>query len=125
MKLIRLNQRSQNLPNALLWFGGIFDYDLKKERLEEVNAELEQSEVWADPEKAQALGKERVALEDIINTINSLEQGLDDVEGLLELAIEAEDQDTFNETNLELEQLEKKLAGLEFQIGRASCRESG
>ncbi|MFQ0991017.1 peptide chain release factor 2 [Gilliamella apicola] len=94
---------------------GYLDYDLKKERLEEVNAELEQSEVWADPEKAQALGKERVALEDIINTINSLEQGLDDVEGLLELAIEAEDQDTFNETNLELEQLEKKLAGLEFR----------
>ncbi|MFQ1012158.1 peptide chain release factor 2 [Gilliamella apicola] len=94
---------------------GYLDYDLKKERLEEVNAELEQSEVWADPEKAQALGKERVALEDIINTINSLEQGLDDVEGLLELAIEAEDKDTFNETNLELEQLEKKLAGLEFR----------
>ncbi|MCX8713048.1 peptide chain release factor 2 [Gilliamella sp. B2969] len=96
-------------------FGGIFDYDLKKERLEEVNAELEQSEVWADPEKAQALGKERVALEEIINTINTLEQGLDDVEGLLELAIEAEDQDTFDEANQELEQLEKKLAGLEFR----------
>ncbi|OCL23437.1 peptide chain release factor 2 [Gilliamella sp. wkB171] len=96
-------------------FGGIFDYDLKKERLEEVNAELEQSEVWADPEKAQALGKERVALEEIINTINTLEQGLDDVEGLLELAIEAEDQDTFDEANQELEQLEKKLASLEFR----------
>ena len=96
-------------------FGGIFDYDLKKERLEEVNAELEQSEVWADPEKAQALGKERVALEDIINTINTLEQGLDEVEGLLELAIEAEDQDTFDEANQEVEQLEKKLAGLEFR----------
>ncbi|MCX8664473.1 peptide chain release factor 2 [Gilliamella sp. B3000] len=93
----------------------MFDYDLKKERLEEVNAELEQSEVWANPEKAQALGKERVTLEDIINTINSLEQGLDDVEGLLELAVEAEDQDTFDEANLELEQLEKKLAGLEFR----------
>ncbi|WP_324169957.1 MULTISPECIES: peptide chain release factor 2 [unclassified Gilliamella] len=94
---------------------GYLDYDLKKERLEEVNAELEQSEVWANPEKAQALGKERVTLEDIINTINSLEQGLDDVEGLLELAVEAEDQDTFDEANLELEQLEKKLAGLEFR----------
>ncbi|QYN43007.1 MULTISPECIES: peptide chain release factor 2 [unclassified Gilliamella] len=94
---------------------GYLDYDLKKERLEEVNAELEQSEVWADPEKAQALGKERVALEDIINTINTLEQGLDDVEGLLELAIEAEDQDTFDEANQEVEQLEKKLAGLEFR----------
>ena len=96
-------------------FGGIFDYDLKKERHEEVNAELEQSEVWTDPEKAQALGKERVTLEEIINTIDSLDQGLDDVEGLLELAIEAEDQDTFDEANQELEQLEKKLAGLEFR----------
>ena len=96
-------------------FGGIFDYDLKKERLEEVNAELEQSEVWTVPEKAQALGKERVTLEEIINTIDALDQGLDDVEGLLELAIEAEDQDTFDEANQELEQLEKKLAGLEFR----------
>ena len=96
-------------------FGGIFDYDLKKERLEEVNAELEQSDVWTDLEKAQALGKERVTLEEIINTIDSLDQGLDDVEGLLELAIEAEDQDTFDEANQELEQLEKKLAGLEFR----------
>nr|WP_220217261.1 peptide chain release factor 2 [Gilliamella sp. ESL0441] len=93
----------------------MFDYDLKKERLEEVNAELEQSKVWADPEKAQALGKERVTLDEIINTIDSLTQGLDDVEGLLELAIEADDQDTFDEANLELEQLEKKLAGLEFR----------
>ncbi|WP_141673053.1 peptide chain release factor 2 [Gilliamella sp. App6-5] len=94
---------------------GYLDYDVKKERLEEVNAELEQSEVWADPEKAQALGKERVALDEIINTINSLTQGLDDVEGLLELAIEAEDQETFDEVNSELDQLEKKLAGLEFR----------
>ncbi|WP_141671960.1 peptide chain release factor 2 [Gilliamella sp. Fer4-1] len=94
---------------------GYLDYDVKKERLEEVNAELEQSEVWADPEKAQALGKERVALDEIINTINSLTQGLDDVEGLLELAIEAEDQETFDEANSELDQLEKKLVGLEFR----------
>nr|WP_218056648.1 peptide chain release factor 2 [Gilliamella apicola] len=93
----------------------MFDYDVKKERLEEVNAELEQSEIWANPEKAQALGKERVALDEIISTINSLTQGLDDVEGLLELAVEAEDQDTFDETNFELAQLEKKLAGLEFR----------
>ncbi|OCG67129.1 peptide chain release factor 2 [Gilliamella sp. Fer4-1] len=50
-----------------------------------------------------------------MNTINSLTQGLDDVEGLLELAIEAEDQETFDEANSELDQLEKKLVGLEFR----------
>ncbi|OCG14843.1 peptide chain release factor 2 [Gilliamella sp. Fer2-1] len=50
-----------------------------------------------------------------MGTLNSLTHGLDDVEGLLELAIEAEDQDTFDEAISELDQLEKKLVGLEFR----------
>ncbi|MDP8174576.1 peptide chain release factor 2 [Phocoenobacter skyensis] len=91
------------------------DFDVKVERLEEVNAELEQPEVWNNPEKAQALGKERVALEEIINTIKELEQGVDDVEGLLELAVEMEDEDTFNEAVEEADTLEQKLAKLEFR----------
>ncbi len=96
-------------------FGGIFDFDAKVERLEEVNAELEQPEIWNTPEKAQALGKERSALEMVVNTINALEQGVEDVEGLIELAIEAEDKDTFNEAQAEANELEEKLAKLEFQ----------
>ncbi len=40
---------------------------------------------------------------------------MDDVEGLLELAIEAEDQETFDEIGPELEALEEKLAVLEFR----------
>ena len=44
-------------------FGGIFDYDAKKEKLEEVSRELEDAAVWNKPEYAQALGKERSALE--------------------------------------------------------------
>lgn len=48
--------------SAPTFLGGIFDYDAKKERLEEVNAELEQPDVWNEPERAQALGKERSSL---------------------------------------------------------------
>ncbi|MBR0573868.1 MULTISPECIES: peptide chain release factor 2 [Pasteurellaceae] len=94
---------------------GYLDFDVKVERLEEVNAELEQPEVWNNPEKAQALGKERVALEEIINTIKELEQGVDDIEGLLDLAVEMEDEDTFNEATQEADTLEQKLAKLEFR----------
>jgi len=114
LKLILLEIKLLNLLSVLRLFGGTFDYETKKERLEEVNGELEQADVWSNPEKAQSLGKERVVLEEIIETIDSLVQGLDDVEGLLELAVEAEDQDTFDETNFELAQLEKKLDKLEF-----------
>lgn len=95
--------------------GGIFDYDSKNERLEEVNAELEQSDVWNSPDRAQALGKERSSLEAIVNTFIALEQGVEDVAGLLELAVEAEDQETFDEAVAELDGLDKKLADLEFR----------
>ena len=95
--------------------GGIFDYDQKKERLEEVNRELESPDVWEQPERAQALGKEKVALELVVETIILLEQGTEDVEGLVELAVEAEDQDTFDEAESELAELIKKLEVLEFR----------
>jgi peptide chain release factor 2 len=101
--------------NAPICFGGIFDFDAKVERLEEVNAELEQPEIWNTPEKAQALGKERSALEMVVNTIKALDQGIEDVEGLIELAVEAEDEETFNEAQTEAGELEAKLAKLEFQ----------
>ena len=76
MKLIQSKTKSPTFPSALL-LRGIFDFDAKVERLEEVNAELEQPDVWNDPEKAQALGKERVSLEQVVDTIKNLEQGLE------------------------------------------------
>jgi peptide chain release factor 2 len=95
--------------------GGIFDYDIKEERLEEVSRELENPDIWNNPEKAQSLGKEKVALELIVNTIQTLEQGTQDVEGLLELAVEADDQDTFDEAEQELKGLLADLEKLEFR----------
>ena len=48
--------------SALKRSGGIFDYDQRSERLTEVERELEQPTVWDDPDRAQALGKERADL---------------------------------------------------------------
>ncbi|WP_156656749.1 peptide chain release factor 2 [Morganella psychrotolerans] len=105
----------QDLTERTSVLRGYLDYDAKKERLEEVNAELEQPDVWNEPERAQALGKERASLEAIVETIDELDQGLEDVSGLLELAVEADDEETFNETIEELRGLEDKLAKLEFR----------
>jgi peptide chain release factor 2 len=103
------------LPSALSFLGGIFDYANKKERLEEVSLELESSDVWNQPERAQALGKERAALEAVVKTIDDMDSGLEDIEGLVELAIEEDDEDTFNEASAELDELERRLADLEFR----------
>lgn len=50
-----------------------------------------------------------------MGTIDKLDQGLEDVQGLLELAVEAEDEATFEEAKAELADLEKQLAQLEFR----------
>ncbi|SJN53895.1 Peptide chain release factor 2 [Vibrio ruber DSM 16370] len=54
-------------------------------------------------------------MEAIVETIDLLDRGVDDVEGLLELAIEAEDQETFDEIGPELDELEANLEKLEFR----------
>lgn len=115
MKSTRSKTVFRTSPSAATFLGGIFDYDAKKERLEEVNAELEQPDVWNEPERAQALGKERSSLEIIVGTLDQMYQGLEDVQGLLELAVEADDEETFNETIAELDGLETKLGELEFR----------
>lgn len=62
----------------------------------------------------------------VVNTIRALDQGVEDVEGLIELAVEAEDEDTFNEAQAEANELEEKLAKLEFQrMFSASARCGG
>ncbi|MCK5120388.1 MAG: peptide chain release factor 2 [Methylococcales bacterium] len=91
------------------------DFDIKSERLVEVLRELEVPEVWNDPARAQALGKERGQLETIVNTINGLEQGLEDAEELLEMAVEESDEETVETVVDDLQQFEKKVAELEFR----------
>lgn len=44
-----------------------------------------------------------------------MHRGLNDVEGLLELALEAEDHETFNEVTTELNELETQIVQLEFR----------
>jgi len=95
--------------------GGIFDFDIKHERLTEVLRELEEPEVWNDPARAQALGKERGQLEAIVDTITELTGGLEDAGDLLEMAVEEGDDDTVGTIEDDLDGFESKVKTLEFQ----------
>ncbi len=95
--------------------GGIFDYDQKCERLEEVTRELEDPNVWNDPEKAQSLGKERAKLSDIVKVLSEMDNGLNDADELLELAAEEEDEAAVKAIVVDLAGFEKDIAELEFQ----------
>jgi peptide chain release factor 2 len=96
-------------------FGGIFDFESKSERLEEVVRELESSTVWNNPETAQALGRERTQLEGVVFTLARLGQSVIDLSELFELAREEDDEQTINEISVELQAVEQQVAGLEFR----------
>jgi len=95
--------------------GGTFDYATKKERLSEVELELGDSDVWNKPERAQALGKERVALESVVNTIDNLDKGIGDNRELLDLAVMENDEATAEAVRQELAALDEQLGKLEFR----------
>ena len=77
--------------------------------------ELEAPDIWNEPDKAQDLGRERASLEAVVHTIDELERGSADIEALIELAVEEQDVDTFNDAQAELTTLDEKLIGLEFR----------
>lgn len=93
--------------------GGIFDLGQKQLRLEEVSRELEQPEVWQDPERSKVLGKERMQLEKIVNPLNELITGLSDAHELLELL--EDDPSGLNELSSELNKHQQYVENLEFQ----------
>jgi len=95
--------------------GGIFDYDTKRERLQEVERELENPNIWNEQEKAQQLGQERSQLSNVIYTIDDLATSLNDISELLESAVEENDEVTVTDLNNELETAAKKIDALEFQ----------
>jgi len=99
----------------LLRLGGIFDYDGKVERLEEVTRELESPDVWNDPEHAQSLGKERSDLDDSVTAQTAVINGVSDAAELLEMALEEGDDDTLDAVGTDLERIELQVADLEFQ----------
>lgn len=95
--------------------GGIFDYEHKKERLAEVELDLGEPSVWENPERAQALGRERAALELVVKTIDDLDNGVRDSRELLDMAVEEDDESMVADVQAELDRLDKQLGVLEFR----------
>ena len=95
--------------------GGIFDYDAKRERLEEVERELEHPDVWNDPARAQALGRERSMLDKTVNGIRDLHDGLNGAGELLDLAEMENDEETALAVVVDVDHFQKGVEQIEFQ----------
>ncbi len=95
--------------------GGIFDYAVKAERLEEVERELERPSIWDNPEEATKLGQERAALISVVQGLDVIKQGLQDAFDLIELAEAEDDEATVNAAIADIDTHEKHIEDLEFR----------
>jgi len=95
--------------------GGIFDYAGKKDRLTEVLGELEAPDLWQDPARAQAMGKERADLEAVVVGLDELAAGLSDARDILAMAVEEEDPEMADLVAADVAEYERRIAGLEFR----------
>jgi peptide chain release factor 2 len=108
-------KKSKNLKTVVWNYGGTFDYSTKLEKLQELDHELQNPNIWNHPEKAQQLGKERAQLQQIVDTFQQLEKGLKDINDLYELALTEDAQDLLATLPQELQALEIRLEQLEFR----------
>ncbi len=95
--------------------GGIFDFDTKRNRLDEVVRFAEDPAVWGDSKRAQELGKERKALEYTVNSLTALASGLRDAQDLFDMAREEADGDTLLAVANDTQALETTVAEMEFR----------
>jgi len=96
-------------------YGGIFDYDTKKERLVEVSELSEDPAIWQDNKRAQELGRERKLLEDVVNGLSKITQDLDDAAELFEIAQAENDDDSLNSIATDIADVQKRVEALEFR----------
>ncbi len=74
-----------------------------------------QPDFWNDQKQAQALTKEKSRCEDVVKAWDKEWNGLEDAQALLELAEEADDEETRTEAAASLDALEEGVRGLEFR----------
>jgi peptide chain release factor 2 len=91
------------------------DVDEKRDRLEEVRLELENPEIWSNPDKAQALGKEKVQLETLCSAFKHSSGVLNDAKELLEMAETENEEDAVKGIISDLNDIETSIASFEFQ----------
>ena len=66
--------------------GGIFDFEVKLQRLAEVNTLAEDPAVWSDSKRAQDLGREKKSLEAVVNALSGIDNSLKDTAELFDMA---------------------------------------
>ena len=105
----------ENIRKSLQLLGQRMDWQTAPHRLEEMNAMIEDGDLWSDPARAQKLMRERQALSDAIETYRRIEGDLTANAEMVELAEEEGDADLVSEAEANLKSLAQLAAQKELE----------
>ncbi|OAN78034.1 peptide chain release factor 2 [Jannaschia sp. EhC01] len=105
----------EKIRNSLILLGQRMDIDTAPHRLEEFNARVEDPDLWNDPEKAQKLMRDRQVLVDKLKQYETIKQGVDDNEELIELGEMEGDTEVVEEAEAALAALVEDAAAKELE----------
>jgi len=115
MELSPTYQKIEDLAQRSLALSVHLDLEEKQGRLEEVLLEMENPDIWSNPEQAQALGQEKSKLEFVCQTFIEADAILSDAKELLDMAQSENDEDTADSVIEDLNKIESSIARLEFE----------
>ena len=115
MELSATYQKISELRDRIDILSVHLELEEKQDRLEEVHRELENSEIWTNPDKAQSLGKEKVQLENICSAFTNASIVLHDAKELLEMAEGENDEEAVNGIVSDLTDIDTSIASFEFK----------
>jgi peptide chain release factor 2 len=111
----RSPRRSPDCRRSRPSCGGIFDFDAKERRLQALNREQEDPRLWENQKRAQEIGREKKALEAVVDTLKRVDSGLSDARELFELARAESDEATLLSVSSDTDKLKSEVAALEFR----------
>lgn len=91
VELDQIKQELQTYEEPLREVKASLSLDIKKQRVEELEREMEVPNFWDDAERAQKMTIELKNFKDIISTVEGLEQQYDDILELIQMAYEEND----------------------------------
>ncbi len=80
-----------------------------------MQAALEDPEVWKDPARAEALGRERAQVEGLVRQLERIERGLTDSADLLDMAESEQDESAVAGVSKDVDAARREIEQLEFK----------
>jgi len=105
----------ETIRKSLKLLGQRMDWETAPHRLEEMNAMIEDGDLWSDPERAQKLMRERQVLMDKVEAYRRIESGLNDNIELIGMGEAEGDDEIIAEAEASLKALAAEAAAKELE----------